>query len=421
MLKKSLQFMVVACFATGISAQSSQPSTDLPSFMSLKQALEIGLQNNAAFRAAQEAARVAEAEAVSARLRPNPVFLLNSESYPLYTTRPGSFFNNQELIMNISQEIETAGKRVKRTEVARAQIGTTMAEIQDAQRRLRLAIQEAYFQTALAKADLELAQQNLAEFDQLLNLGRARFERGEISGLDFKRIEIERLKFFNDRLTAEVALKNTKAALLTLLGFEQVSADFDVADALGVRPAATTLDTMRRDALESRPDLIGARMRIERAQADIRLQEALRVPNIAPFFGYKRNEGVNTSAFGVQIPLPFLNRNQGEIARAYAERNRESFLLRQVETSVLSEVQQAYNSWAGSLSRVETLERDYLPKAREVATGIQQSFRLGAADLITFLDAQRAYREIVRAFNQSLFEAVINRYRLEFAVGKDLQ
>ena len=58
--------------------------------------------------------------------------------------------------------------------------------------------------------------------------------------------------------------------------------------------------------------------------------------------------------------------------------------------------------------------------AAGVGQDIQQTYRLGAADLTTLLDAQRSYREITRAYNRALFDTIRSRYQLEAAVGKAL-
>jgi outer membrane protein TolC len=45
------------------------------------------------------------------------------------------------------------------------------------------------------------------------------------------------------------------------------------------------------------------------------------------------------------------------------------------------------------------------------------SYRLGSANLIDFLDAQRAFRDTVRTYNRALFEQRVSIFQLQAAVG----
>ena len=55
-------------------------------------------------------------------------------------------------------------------------------------------------------------------------------------------------------------------------------------------------------------------------------------------------------------------------------------------------------------------------RARDIA---QTSYRLGALDLIAFLDAERAYRETLRSYNRTLFDHQVAVFQLKAAVGKE--
>lgn len=417
---KRFYVLTILFWASLSMGQSTQPGlVSVPSELTFQRALELGLANNPSLAAVQVGRQIARADEVTAGLRPNPVFLLNSESYPIYTSHPGSFFNNQELVTNVTQELETAGKRKWRVEVARMGVSISEGESEDARRRFRLLLAHSYFQTVWSKADLDVARQILSEFDQILNIMQERYRVGEISGLDLQRVEVERLRSLDDEVNAEIALKNAKVQILPLMGLAPSIPEFDVTDSLDAQPVSVSLEQLQREALSARADSIAQQSRLVQAEASIRLEEAQRTPNLSPFFGYKRDVGVNTASFGVQVALPLFNRNQGGIARASAEKMRQQFIAAQLRNTIQAEVQQAYDNFEGNRSRVALLKNEYLPKARQSLDIVRQTYRLGAEDLATFLDAQRIYREVTRLYNRALFETVASRYRLEAAVGKE--
>jgi cobalt-zinc-cadmium efflux system outer membrane protein len=183
--------------------------------------------------------------------------------------------------------------------------------------------------------------------------------------------------------------------------------------------ASQVLNTtaLRTQALAQRPDLEAAQRNVQRADTETQLQRALRTPNITLGGGYRRDFGSNAVVFGVTVPLAFSNRNQGGIARAEAERRQAANLAAATATTVLLDVQQAINAADVSRARVEYIEREYLAPARESRDIVLASYRLGSADLIDFLDAQRAFRDTLRTYNRALYEQRVSLFQLASAAG----
>jgi cobalt-zinc-cadmium efflux system outer membrane protein len=326
--------------------------------------------------------------------------------------------DRQELFLEIGQEIQTAGKRSHRTAVAEANVRAVEADVENAARLVRFAVKQQYYRVVLTKAEVELARELLADFDRIIRLNEERFRLGEISGNDLRRVQVERFRIFDEVINAELTLKQAKASLLALLGIGDATPEFDVTEALVKHGPIGPLPSLRAEAVQTRPDLKAQRQRITRTREQIALERALRFPNVSPFVGYKRDFGDDTVLFGLEVPLPLFNRNQGGIVRANAEGERESFQQQRMETQVLLELNQAFNRFQTEHLRQEALESEYLPKARESREIAETAYRLGAIDLSAFLDAQRAFREIRRLYNRSLYELTIAGFQVEAAVGR---
>lgn len=87
--------------------------------------------------------------------------------------------------------------------------------------------------------------------------------------------------------------------------------------------------------------------------------------------------------------------------------------------SVGRDVQESYQALQTQAEKVGAMEREYVPSARNARDIAVQSYRLGALDLIGLLDAERVYRETVRAYNVALFDYNAAVFELEAAVGKE--
>ena len=146
-------------------------------------------------------------------------------------------------------------------------------------------------------------------------------------------------------------------------------------------------------------------------------------PQARPAFtvggGYNRNFGTNGVSFGVSVPLPMFNRNQGAIARAEAEQRQAALERAATQAEVARDVQQAANALEVSRARVAYIEREFLDNAEQSVAIARNSYQLGASTLIDLLDAQRTWRETRRTYNRALYDLRISQFQLDAAIGRE--
>lgn len=410
--------------AAGVNAQN------LPAVLSLREALQLARTRNPTLAAAGNEVEMAEGGRLQATRRLNPAVSTTSEGYPLFDSGPKpSLMDGQELTIRVDQEIELGGRRRLRT--ASASTGVDIARgLQADQRRLvDLAVQRAYLQVVLAKAEREVARAALEDIDRMLGITKARFGQGEIAGGELRRLQVERLRFVDDQFATDLAFRNARAALLAVMGFADLSRDFDVSGELTELPvvlttfAAGATDTLDRAAIErqamlNRPDLLVARTEQQRADTETQLQRALRTPNITAGGGYKRTLTSNGVVFGITVPVPLFNRNPGGVARAEAERRRAENRATAAEIGIRLDVQQSANAIEVNQARVRYIEQETLGAAREARDAVMAAYQVGEAGLIDYLDAQRAFRDTLRIYNRALYERRLSDFEVAAAIGR---
>jgi len=413
------------------SAYFGQTNGEIPEQLDLKKALEIALANNPQLKAARNEIEVTDAERLDASKRLNPAFSAYFEDYRLFHSDIGPFFQTQEITVRLDQEIETAGKRKLRIQAAGLRSQAQKAQTDNVVRALLLDVRRAYFQAVLAQTNLESAEAILQEIDRIIELNRTRFEKGDISGAELKRVEVERLKFVEDVFASKLALANAKSTLLSLFGHSEPNPSFRVSEPLTLDrgaptsaegiPQPTPYPELVRQAVAKRPDLVASVFEQRRADTETLHQRSLRSPNITVTGGYKRNILDNTVVFGIALPLKVFNKNEGGIARAAAEKARADNLAAQTRSQVLLDVQKAYNSAEINRQRVEYIEKASIQKADESRQIVLTAYRLGEIDLIHLLDAERAYRETRKTYNQALYEYRMSLYELGSAIGLEAE
>jgi len=408
-----------------------QTNGEITEQLDLKKALEIAFANNPQLKAARNDIEIADAERIDVSKRLNPAFSAYFEDYPLFHSEIGPFFQTQEITVRLDQEIETGGKRKLRTQAADLRSQAQKAQTDNVIRALVLEVRRAYFQAVLAQTNLESAETILQEIDRVIELNRTRFEKGDISGAELKRVEVERLKFIEDVFASKLALVNAKSMLLFLFGLPQAKTSFKLSGVLTVDrgssipaegiPQPSPYPELERRALAKRPDLMASMFEQKRADIETLHQRSLRSPNITVTGGYKRNLVENSVVFGVALPLKVFNKNEGGIARAAAEKARADNLAAHTRSQILLGLQKAYNSAEINRQRVEYIEKESIQKADESRQIVLTAYRLGEIDLIHLLDAERAYRETRKTYNQALYEYRMSLYELGSAIGLEAE
>jgi outer membrane protein, heavy metal efflux system len=412
-----MRSLCIAVLGAMLGGNVYAQALDLPAKLTLAEALRIAEARNPAVVVAQQQIAASRADVTAAGKRPNPTLSVN----------PEGLFAGQDILetaVSVEQEFETAGRRQRRTQAAQFALGAARESARDVLRQLRLDVQRAYLQVVLAKADAEVTRATLAEIDQVLAINRARYEQGELSGVELRRLQVERFRFADDAFASELALGNARSALLALLNLRPLNRPFDTVDDLALpgagasaAPAAASAASVTDQALANRPDLLAARREVDRAGAGLQLQQALARPSIVLGAGAFRASGSNGLLLSFGMPLPFFDRNQGGIARGAAEQQQALAHQAAAETQVALDVQQALNAVDVTARRVAYVEGEYLKSAREARDIVLGSYRSGAASLIDYLDAQRALREALRTENRARFDYRISLFQYEAAVG----
>ena len=407
----------VLCLAAG---PARSQGAGVPSRLSLADALRLAEQHNATLAAARQQSLVAAADVVGAAQRPNPVFGFSSEGLaPGRSPAPG-LWDGQELSFQLEQEIETAGRRSLRLRSAAAGAAAGRAGLAETARQIRSEVERAYYQLVLSRTEAGTAAEALVEIDRVIGVNRAKYAQGEISGGELRRLEVERLRFTDDAFAAELATRHARSSLLALLGSALLDQPIEPTETLGAPaavPSTADAGALTARALAGRADVAAARHEQDRARSDLALQRALKRPNVTLAGGYRRDFGDQGVLFGVTVPLPLFDRNAGGITRADAEGRLADARLRLLEAVVSLEVRQALDQVDIARQRVDVLEREYLTKAREARDSVAAAYRAGDAELIDFLDAQRAFRDVRRAHARALFDLRLSLSQLDAAVG----
>jgi len=407
--------IMVAVISTFTASADAQPST---APLTLERAVTAYMERNLELQADRYRLERTKADAIAARLRPNPGLSVTTEN--LKFTGPVAFGRLYEVGMAYSDTIELGGKRRLREQVAAATISAAEARFADSIRKGIAEVKRLYFQAVLARRDIQVATENQQMFQQLVQLNLARFQQGAIPEADLIKVRLERIKFDSTLKQAELGFKQAMFRLAERLEDDAVARQ-DVAAGLDLPLFNPNLDLLLEIALRERPDIQAGEREVAAARERILLEEARAKPDISPFAGYKRVASDDTLMFGVTIPLKVRDRNQAGIARAQADEKAAVALLEVAKSHTIEEVNAAYAAFQTAREQVQTFRDELLNQADESRTIALAAYQEGATPLLSVLEAQRTRAEVRQQYFRTLFDYQASLSELELAVGKEIQ
>ena len=397
--------------------------------ITLDEAIQMALQHNHNLLAARTTIPQAEAEETTANLRPNPSLFADWEYLPLgspahqnpniYGGHSTSDYlhDNTEGDIGLSYLLERGKKRQHRLQAAKDITAQTRSLVSDNERGLTFSVASLFVSVQLAQSTIELAEKDLKSFQKTVELGELRFNKGAISEDDYLKIKLQLLQFETDYQQAELAKIQALSDLRQLLGYESVSADYDVAGPFDYQPLNGNLEDFQLKALQNRPDLRAAQQGVTAARSQYELQRAIGKPDVTVQGNYSHVNAINAATVYGSIPLPIFNRNQGEIARTRFAITQAQEQEKATNGQALTDVRDAYDGLRVSDRIVQLYRSGYLDVAQKDRDIAEYAYQRGAVSLLDFLDAERNYRATQLAYRQALASYLLALEQLRQAVG----
>jgi cobalt-zinc-cadmium efflux system outer membrane protein len=400
-----------------------------PVRITLDEAIQMALQHDHNLLAMMTTIQQAQAEEITANLRPNPSLFADWEYLPLGSPAhqnpnlyqgqsTGDYLhNNTEGDIGLSYLVERGKKRQHRLQAARDITAQTRSLVDDDGRTLTYSVASLFVNVQLAESTLELAEQDLKSFQQTVDLGELRFSKGAISEDDYLKIKLQLLQFETDVQQAQLARVQGLSDLRQLLGYESVSPDYDVAGPFDYQPVKGNLEDLQLKALQNRPDYHAAQQGVTAAHSQYDLQKAIGKPDVTAQANYSHVNGINAANLYGSIPLPIFNRNQGEIARSRFAITQAQEQEKASNGQVLTDVHDAFEGLRMNDHVIQLYRSGYLDVAQKDRDISEYAYKRGAVNLLDFLDAERSYRATQLAYRQALASYLLALEQLREAVG----
>lgn len=376
--------------------QSERPSqpTQAPAPWDLDRLTLAALYFHPDLSIARSQLRIAQAQALTARSRPNPGLAAT------VGRGAGGVLASPWIVgAAIDFVLESGDRRALRRSQTELQVTAARADLQQACWLVRARVYSALLDLWGAQRRLDPLREQLALQSERARLLELRVESGENPRADLRR---------------ELAQREQYAAALAQAEGERAQARVDLAEAIGVpvaalddarvstegfdRPPAlddsVLADPVRRHALLDRADVRDALAQIDVAQADLKIQLSRRWPDLRVGPGYLFDQGTNK--YQVSIGLDWPRSVQGPVAEALARRDLAAGRVLALQARIIGQIDRASVAWHTSV-QLATAGESLLGQAQQRERAATAQFEAGSLDRPALLGARIDRLEALRS------------------------
>jgi outer membrane protein, heavy metal efflux system len=399
-------------------------------------ALRAALAGGSRVALARADSALARAALITARALPNPSLAASHSGAP----------PQKHLVVDVP--FDAPWQRGPRISAANAASRSARLRYLSERAAALLEVDTTYTTALGAHARFRLSRQTARDADSLRKMTVSRRNAGDASDLDVDLATVTAGQQENVAASDSLSYMSALLTVQTLMGIPADSIAIVLTDTLRLTPAdtRTLLDATDSAVVLTRPPAttaattagssatlptsIGGTPSIAAAEANLMASELAISRERRGVFGITSFQvGVEWGdpttdppdserlyLFGVTIPLPFLNQNQGAIAQATAERDRARAELASLRLETRQRIVESYRELASLRARVAR-DQDLVVRAERVAAKSMTAYREGASALPAVLEARRTAREVLGQYIDDLTALIILQSELRVLTG----
>ncbi len=374
-----------------------------PTKLTLEQALELAERNHPQLREAAAIIEGANAGIVTARAYPNPELnIMTGGQYGRMSFNPpgpGGLLQHY----SASQQLELP--IVRRTRLTAAQIGKESSELYalETRRLIRGAVKQAFYEILRRQGEMQLTNETLRFNEELRRRVQVSVDVGEAAKLELARAEAEVATARTLARSAQLRYLTAVSSLRTSMNAPLGTA-IDPVGVLDPPPLMPQLAKLLEDTLGRHPAIAQAEAEVRRAEAKVKAEMALRLPQPSVRAEYENQPDLGFFRVGVSIPMPLWNKRQGPIGEARAALNQAKAAAEMRRLEIGGSLERAYRLYEVASQQVASFEQGVLQGAEAAVAAAEAAFRFGERGIIEVLDAQRVLRSVRTDFLNAQFD-----------------
>ncbi len=293
--------------------------------------------------------------------------------------------------VTLTQPIDLPWRRSARIGAAEAGLVSASAGSRMFEADLLARLRVRYYEVLRREAELSNAREDAALMQKIRSKIALRVETGEAPRFELIKADAESLNAQKTAQAAGFRLEQSRSLLRQVVG-GGLPAEFKLSSRLRDVPALVPLDDVRKQIAESSPDLARGRAEMVRAERQLELERAQRLPSLALKASMDEDPDMRASKIGVVFSVPIWDRRSGPVGEAAAQLSRARNELEAQQYSLSQGLEVAYQQYEIAQTQATALESGIVRQAESALKVAEAAYRYGERGFLEVLDAQRVFR-----------------------------
>ncbi|MBL7214298.1 MAG: TolC family protein [Phycisphaerae bacterium] len=409
--------------AASVSRVSKQPVdeivVDSNGTLPLRQVLALTLIHNPELKVFSLETRATQARELQAGLWPNPEIDIEAEN--VGGTGELSGFDGAETTIQLSQLIELGNKSQKRRKVA--SLEKELAGVDYESKRLEVFSEatKAFISVLKAQEKLQLSNELLTLSEKSFETVTKRVDAGKDSPVEKTRASVVLANIKISNRQAKRDLEYASKQLASFWGQDKPLFREAAGDLYRIEPLPTLENLITQ--LKQNPEYARWETEIKKSRAVLDMEESRAIGDITIGAGVRRFNETNDNAFvfGVSIPLPVSDRNQGTKQEAVYNLAKSHQSQKAAWLKLQNEFNQTYQEFTNSFSQATSLKNEVLPAAIEMFNAATRAYQEGKVDYLNLLDAQRTLFDIKNEYIESLADSHTAKADIQRFIANEIE
>ncbi|WP_053003914.1 MULTISPECIES: TolC family protein [Sphingobacterium] len=388
---------------------------------------QVFLAHNLSLMAQRFHIQQADAAVLQAKLWPNPTISISevnlwknssSESFPALIGHYGKY---QQLAVELEQTIEMAGKRKKRVQLQLLEKENARLQFEELLRNLKYDLRSQCLELQILQEKEQLYSSQVDIFQTLAKSFQNQWKEGNVSEMDYLRIESESIAFgnkLNEIQQEKIAKMNAVASYLGDKGTALY-----ISDTIGMPLFLLgTKQEWKMMALENRSDYKIIHNTWKKSNAQLEIEKAERTPDLKVSMNYDRGGNIMRDfiGLGVAMDLPLFNRNQGNIKVAELELEKNKVEIAQFRIDIEREIDFLSARLSNLETSLKTMDTGFDHKLNVALERYVRNFQERRLTIVEFIDFINNYMENKESILERRAQYLQYKEELTYLIGKDI-
>ena len=395
--------------------------------VTLQQAEQIFLDSNLQLLAQHYNIQSSQALVEQARKWENPVLNTDQNIYAnnrFFQHGVDAGGNPQgEIFVQVQQLIKTAGKRGKQIDIARTNVALAEWQFKGIMLSLRGILIKDFYTIARLQGVADLYNDNMQRLAVLQSAMQKELGAGNIARKEFLRVQALIISLQQDMTDNARDMTDAESELKTLLRItgnkyiKPVAEEDEQVEALNMS-VAYLMDSARRNNPDYRQEVY----QLQYNRQNLSLQRAMAIPDLtlSPEFDQSANYTPQYFGLTLSLPLPLLDRNQGNIKSARFQVKQEEAMLQMADQKLENDVLAAYQKLLLTQKLSSAGNEVFYSDYNKLYKNIVESYNQRQISMLEFLEYFNDYQDVRTNQLQQILNLRLAKEELNDIIGVEV-